>query len=68
MKTYWIHVKRSLDQAMLHRENCLEVPANPTTTDFWEGGWFDYPSKEIALDALEQTGATQLLHCPLCRP
>jgi hypothetical protein len=65
---YWIHTKRSLDQAMLHKERCLEVPSSPTRSDFWEGGWFEYPDKDTALDALELTGATEQLNCPLCKP
>ncbi|NKB82300.1 MAG: hypothetical protein GKS05_10520 [Nitrospirales bacterium] len=65
---FWVHLKRSLDQAMLHKDRCLEVPSGPTSSDFWEGGWEEYPTKERALDALEQTEATQQLKCPLCKP
>jgi hypothetical protein len=36
--------------------------------DFWEGGWFDYPDKERALAALEQSGTTYQKNCPLCKP
>ena len=64
----WIHVRRSLDQAVLHRERCLQVPSRPGRSDIWEGGWFDYPDKETALDALEQTGAAQQILCPMCKP
>ncbi len=46
---YWVHIARSIDRATLHRERCSEVPSNYTRTDFWEGGWFDYPDKERAL-------------------
>ena len=64
----WIHIKRSLDEAMLHRDRCLEVPSVPTSSDFWEGGWFEYPDKDTALDALEQSGTTRQVRCPLCKP
>ena len=65
---FWIHLKRSLDQAMLHKDRCLEVPSAPTSSDFWEGSWEEYPTKERALDALEQTEASHQLKCPLCKP
>jgi hypothetical protein len=65
---YWIHLKRSLDQAMLHKERCLEVPSTPHRADFWEGGWIEYPDKETALDAMENTGASRQDRCPLCKP
>lgn len=65
---YWIHLKRSLDQAMLHKDRCLEVPSSPTSSDFWEGGWEEYPDKERALEALELTDAGSQLKCPLCKP
>lgn len=64
----WVHLKRSLDEAMLHKDRCLEVPSGPVTADFWEGGWSEYPDKETALDALEQSGASRQLRCPLCKP
>lgn len=66
--TYWIHIKRSLDQVTLHRDRCLEVPSTLTSSDFWEGGWFEYPDKELALDAMDQAGATRQNRCPLCKP
>ena len=65
---HWVHIKRSLDQAMLHKDRCLEVPSSPTRSDFWEGGWFEYADKDAALDAMELTGATEQLKCPLCKP
>ena len=68
MPELWIHLRRSLDQAVLHRERCIEVPSTPIGADFWEGGWFPYPDKDTALDALEQTGAVYQLKCPLCKP
>jgi hypothetical protein len=39
-----------------------------TSSDFWEGGWFDYPDKERALRAMEQAGANEQRRCPLCKP
>ena len=65
---YWIHLKRSLDQAMLHKDRCLEIPSGPMRADFWEGVWFEYPDKDTALEALENTDATSQLKCPLCKP
>ena len=59
---YWIHIARSIDRVTLHKERCSEVPANTYSSDFWEGGWFDYPDKERALRAMEQAGL-RLLHC-----
>lgn len=50
---YWIHLKRSLDQAMIHRDRCLEIPSGPHRADYWQGGWEEYPDKDTALDALE---------------
>lgn len=66
--TYWIHIKRSLDLVTLHRDRCLEVPSSGTSSDFWEGGWFEYPDKERALDAMDQAGANRQNRCPLCKP
>ncbi|MCZ6800610.1 MAG: hypothetical protein O7F12_08995 [Nitrospirae bacterium] len=65
---HWVHIKRSLDQAMLHKDRCLEVPSGPMKSDFWEGGWFEYSDKDTALDAMELTGLTEQLKCPLCKP
>ncbi len=65
---YWVHIARSIDRAVLHRERCSEVPSNYTRSDFWEGGWFDYPDKERALVALEQSGTTLQMKCTLCGP
>ncbi|RMH07728.1 MAG: hypothetical protein D6704_04490 [Nitrospirae bacterium] len=65
---HWVHIARALDQAVLHRDRCLQVPSGPTSSDFWEGGWFQYPDKETALDALEQAGTSKQLKCPLCKP
>jgi hypothetical protein len=65
---YWLHIARSIDRATLHRERCSEVPSNNIRTDFWEGGWFDYPDKERALAAMEQAGVTFQKQCPLCKP
>ncbi len=39
-----------------------------TSSDFWEGGWFDYPDKERALRAMEQAGVNEQRRCPLCKP
>ncbi|MDT7041483.1 hypothetical protein [Candidatus Nitronereus thalassa] len=64
----WINIRRSLDQAVLHRERCIQIPTSAGRSDHWEGGWFEYPDKETALDALEQTGTTQQLKCPICKP
>ena len=65
---YWVHLKRSLDQATLHRDRCLEVPSSSQKTDFWEGGWFEYPDKNTALEAMENFGTGQQSPCPLCKP
>jgi hypothetical protein len=65
---YWVHIARSIDRAVLHRERCSEVPSSYTKADFWEGGWFDYPDKERALAAMEQSGATDQRMCQLCKP
>ena len=65
---YWLHVARSIDRTTLHRERCSEVPSNNTSSDFWEGGWFDYPDKERALLAMEQSGTSLQLKCTLCKP
>jgi hypothetical protein len=65
---YWLHVARSIDRTTLHRERCSEVPSNHTSSDFWEGGWFDYPDKERALFAMEQSGTSLQLKCILCKP
>ena len=65
---YWVHLTRSLDQVMLHRERCLEIPSGPVRADFWDGGWNDYPDKDLALEAMENSGANRVLNCPLCKP
>jgi hypothetical protein len=66
---YWVHIARSIDRAMLHRERCSEVPSGSITqTDFWEGGWFEYPDKDRALTAMEQAGVNTQQKCPLCKP
>ncbi len=64
----WINIRRSLDQAVLHRERCIQIPSTAGRSDHWEGGWFEYPDKETALDALEQAGTTQQIRCPICKP
>lgn len=66
--TYWIHIARSIDRVTLHRDRCSEVPSVSTSSDFWEGGWFDYPDKERALRAMEQAGVNRDRLCPLCKP
>ena len=65
---YWVHIARSIDRVTLHKERCSEVPANVFSSDFWEGGWFDYPDKERALRAMEQAGTNVQRRCALCRP
>lgn len=67
--SYWIHVARSIDRVTLHRERCSEVPSTSigSSSDFWEGGWFDYPDKERALAAMEQAGTTEQRRCALCK-
>ena len=54
--TYWIHIARSIDRVTLHKDRCAEVPSSSigSSSDFWGGGWFDYPDKERALAAMEQ--------------
>jgi hypothetical protein len=66
--TYWVHIARSIDRAVLHRERCSEVPSNNTQTDFWEGGWFEYPDKDRALTAMELAGVNFQVKCTLCKP
>ncbi|RMH37914.1 MAG: hypothetical protein D6690_01225 [Nitrospirae bacterium] len=66
--TYWIHIQRSLDRVVLHRERCLEIPSTIGRADFWEGGWYEYPDKESALEAMENAGTSRLVHCSLCKP
>ena len=67
--SYWIHVARSIDRVTLHKERCSEVPSTSigSSSDFWEGGWFDYPDKERALAAMEQAGTTEQRRCQLCK-
>lgn len=65
---YWVHISHAIDKAVLHRERCPEVPSTYTKTEFWEGGWFEYPDKERALAALEQAGTSKQIRCPLCKP
>jgi len=65
---YWVHIARAIDRVTLHRDRCSEVPSTMTSSDFWEGGWFDYPDKERALRAMEQAGANEQRRCPLCKP
>ena len=48
---YWIHTKRGLDLATLHRERCLEIPSSSMRSDFWEGGWEEYSDRDAALVA-----------------
>jgi hypothetical protein len=66
--TYWIHVAHSIDRVTLHKDRCSEVPSTQTSTDYWGGGWYDYPDKDRALAAMEQAGPTDLRRCPLCKP
>jgi hypothetical protein len=66
--TYWLHIARAIDRVTLHRDRCAEVPSSVSSSDFWEGGWFDYPDKERALAAMEQTGTSDQRKCVLCKP
>ena len=68
LRIYWIHVAQSIDRVTLHKDLCSEVPSSQTSTDYWQGGWYDYPDKERALAAMEQAGPTDLRRCPLCKP
>jgi hypothetical protein len=65
---YWIHIARSIDRVTLHKDRCSEVPSVHSSSDFWEGGWFDYPDKERALAAMEMAGTTDQRRCALCKP
>jgi hypothetical protein len=65
---YWLHIARAIDRVTLHRDRCSEVPSTSTSSDFWEGGWFDYPDKERATLAMEQAGVNRQRLCPLCKP
>ena len=65
---YWVHIAHAIDRATLHRERCSEVPSNMSNSDYWGGGWLDYPDKERALVAMEQAGTTEQRRCPLCKP
>lgn len=53
---------------MIHRDRCLEIPSNPYRADYWVGGWEEYPDKDTALEALENTDAASQLRCPVCKP
>lgn len=66
--TYWVHIARSIDRVTLHKDRCSEVPSTSigSSSDFWEGGWFDYPDKERALAAMEQAGTNEQRRCALC--
>ncbi len=48
---YWIHIARSIDRVTLHKDRCSEVPSSSigSSSDFWEGGWFDYPDKDAGV-------------------
>ena len=61
---YWVHIARSIDRVTLHKERCSEVPRERFSSDFWEGGWFDYPDKERAFAAMEQAGTNDA--APMC--
>jgi len=65
---YWLHIARAIDRVTLHRDRCSEVPSSVSSSDFWEGGWFDYPDKERALAAMEQAGTSDERKCALCKP
>ena len=65
---YWVHIARQNDKATLHKDRCPSVPSNNIATDFWEGSWYDFPDKERALTALEQSGTGTQLTCTLCKP
>jgi len=67
--SYWIHIARSIDRVTLHKDRCSEVPSTSigSSSDFWEGGWFDYPDKTRALAAMEQAGTTEQRRCSLCK-
>ncbi len=65
---YWLHIARSIDRVTLHKDRCSEVPSVHSSSDFWEGGWFEYPDKERALAAMEQAGTTFQRKCTLCKP
>ena len=65
---YWIHIARAIDRVTLHRDRCSEVPSSVSSSDFWEGGWFDYPDKERALAAMEVAGTSDERKCALCKP
>ena len=49
---YWLHIARAIDRVTLHRDRCSEVPSGVSSSDYWQGGWFDYPDKERALAAM----------------
>ena len=68
LMVYWIHIARGIDRVTLHNDRCSEVPSTHPSSDFWEGGWFDYPDKERALLAMEQAGTNEQRRCPLCKP
>lgn len=53
---------------MIHKDRCPEIPSGPHRSDFWEGGWTEYPDKDTALEAMENTDAAEQLKCPLCKP
>jgi|GEM_PF-250313 len=63
---YWLHIARAIDRVTLHRDRCSEVPSGVSSSDYWQGGWFDYPDKERALAAMEQAGTSDERKCALC--
>jgi hypothetical protein len=65
---YWLHIARAIDRVTLHRDRCSEVPSGVSSSDYWQGGWFDYPDKERALAAMEQAGTSEERKCALCKP
>ena len=65
---YWLHIARAIDRVTLHRDRCSEVPSGVSSSDYWQGGWFDYPDKERALAAMEQAGTSEERQCALCKP
>ena len=65
---YWLHIARSIDRVTLHRDRCTEIPTTHQGLDVWESQWVEYPDKQRALAAMEQTGVESQRHCTLCKP
>lgn len=65
---YVLHTAMAIDRVTLHRDRCLEVPANVTFQDHWTGVWQEIMDKERAYEAFEMSPAKIKKKCALCKP